>query len=254
MLHEMKLERKHFEAIRNGTKTDEIRLHDDKRKQVQPGDFIAFSVNGDPTQKIQTEVIALHPYPDFAALFAALPAKSLGFGDAAPDPACMYDYYAKEAEAEFGVLGIEIRMTGLQRYLDAQDHGFADCSDFQAALSEIRCGRKKTHWMWYVFPQLAGLAVQPGDISRMFELRGRAEAALYIRHPVLRSRLTEISRALMDLDANDPVSVFGTVDAYKLRSCMTLFAVLAPEEPVFAAVLGKFCMGTQDELTLRMLR
>ena len=257
MLHEMKLAAAHFAAIRNGTKTIEIRLNDGKRKQIRPGDFIAFSNMNNPAQKLQAEVIALHPFPDFAALFAAFPAERLGFGDTAPDPACMYEYYAKEAEAEFGVLGIELRVTALQRYLDAQENGipgYYDCSDYRTALAEIRSGKKQTHWMWYVFPQLAGLARNPSEISHFYELRGKAEAALYIRHPVLRARLAEISQALLELDSCDPVAVFETVDAYKLRSCATLFSVLAPEEPVFSALLGKYCMGTPDDLTLRMLR
>lgn len=141
----------------------------------------------------------------------------------------------------------------VQRFLDAHENGCGACPDYQTALSEIRSGEKKSHWMWYIFPQLRGLARYPSEVTRYFELDGEQEALLFIRHPVLRAHLAEISRALLELDTCDPLSVFEEIDAYKLRSCMTLFSVLAPEETVFAEVLEKYCMGMRDERTLRML-
>ncbi len=105
--------------------------------------------------------------------------------------------------------------------------------------------------MWYVFPQLAGLG--HSGVTKLFSIRDLTEAADYLRHPVLGSRLVEISRELLHLDTSDPVAVFGSVDAYKLRSCMTLFESVESGEAVFAEVLEKYCMGIRDDLTLRLL-
>ena len=133
----------------------------------------------------------------------------------------------------------------LQRFVDAQ------AQTYEQALSELREGQKRTHWMWFVFPQVAGLG--RSGMAQRFALPGAAEARAYYSHPVLGRRLVECARALTDLDTADAVEVFGTVDAMKLRSSMTLFAIAVPEEPVFREVLEHFFSGELDEETTSRL-
>ena len=133
----------------------------------------------------------------------------------------------------------------LQRFVDAQR------STHDQALAELRAGQKTTHWMWFVFPQIAGLG--RSGMAQRFALAGLDEARAYLAHPVLGPRLVECARALTDLDVDDPVQVMGSIDAQKLRSSMTLFARAAPDEPVFPAVLDRFFGGERDEQTTRRL-
>ena len=125
----------------------------------------------------------------------------------------------------------------LQRFVDAQD----DLRTYDTALAELRAGRKRSHWMWFVLPQLAGLGMS--RTAEHFGIHGVAEARAYLAHPVLGPRLRECARALADLDSHDPVAVLGPVDALKLRSSMTLFAHVAPDEPVFREVLDRYYDG-----------
>ncbi len=252
MLHQMKLEPVPFEQIRSGSKTIEIRLRDEKRQQVQVGDFIEFSCTDAPENRLQTRVTALHPFGSFAELFAALPKEKLGYApDDSPDPAVMDQYYSAEKQAQFGVLGIELSCTALQRFMDAQAHGYSFGMPYDTALAEIRAGLKRTDWMWYIFPQIAGLG--RSRISVYISISDLNEARDYYAHPVLGGRLIEISEALLPLPTDDPMAVFGYPDAYKLRSCMTLFRQIATEQPVFQQVLDKYCGGTADERTLQIL-
>lgn len=133
----------------------------------------------------------------------------------------------------------------LDRFLDAQR------GDYAAALAEVRRGRKTSHWMWYIFPQIAGLG--QSSTARYYSIRDLEEAREYYAHPVLGQRLREISGALLDLRGSDPVAVFGGIDSMKLKSSMTLFAVAAPDDPLFRQVLDKYYGGEQDALTLRIL-
>src|SRR3954471_11057545 len=132
----------------------------------------------------------------------------------------------------------------LERFVVAQDTGGA----FEEALTELRDGRKTSHWMWFVFPQVAGLGRSP--TAQHFALAGLEEAKAYVEHPVLGPRLRECARILTELPNRDPVAVLGSVDAQKLRSSMTLFARAAPDEPVFEAVLEQYFDGVLDEGTL----
>ena len=133
----------------------------------------------------------------------------------------------------------------LDRFLDAQR------GDYAAALAEVRRGRKTSHWMWYIFPQIAGLG--QSSTARYYSIRDLEEAREYYAHPVLGQRLREISGALLELRGSDPVAVFGGIDSMKLKSSMTLFAVAAPDDPLFQQVLDKYYDGEQDALTLRIL-
>jgi uncharacterized protein (DUF1810 family) len=133
----------------------------------------------------------------------------------------------------------------LQRFLDAQSQ------TYDQALQELRNGQKRTHWMWFVFPQLTGLG--RSGMAQRFALQGVDEARAYAEHPTLGRRLIESARALTGLDTADPAEVFGSVDAMKLKSSMTLFAVAVPEEPVFREVLEHYFGGDLDEETTRRL-
>lgn len=133
----------------------------------------------------------------------------------------------------------------LQRFKDAQE------GDYAGALAEIRAGRKTTHWIWYVFPQLKGLG--RSFMCDIYGIRGIEEANAYLADPILRARLVEISHALLELDGNDPVAVMGRIDALKLRSCMTLFSRAKGADPVFEAVLAKYYDGKPDPRTLEMI-
>jgi len=137
--------------------------------------------------------------------------------------------------------------TDLARFVEAQDeHGTYD-----AALRELRAGHKRSHWMWFVFPQLAGLG--HSAMARHYALSGLAEARAYLGHPVLGVRLRGSVAALLALPGGDPVAVLGPVDAMKLRSSMTLFTRADPDEPAFRAVLDKYFDGRPDEETTSRL-
>ncbi|MCU1613272.1 MAG: hypothetical protein JWO98_812 [Frankiales bacterium] len=135
----------------------------------------------------------------------------------------------------------------LERFIRAQDHG----ATFVRVLAELRAGAKRSHWMWFVFPQLAGLG--GSDMSRRYAISGLAEARAYLAHPVLGPRLVESARALLGLPGTDPAAVLGLVDAQKLRSSMTLFAAVAPADPVFREVLERYFAGADDEATTSRL-
>lgn len=133
----------------------------------------------------------------------------------------------------------------LDRFLEAQR------GDYAAALAEVRRGRKTSHWMWYIFPQIAGLG--QSSTARYYSIRDLEEAREYYAHPVLGQRLREITSVLLALRGSDPVAVFGGIDSMKLKSSMTLFAAAAPDDPLFRQVLDKYYGGEQDSLTLRLL-
>ena len=133
----------------------------------------------------------------------------------------------------------------LERFVRAQ------IGSYETALWEIRRGRKCSHWMWYVFPQIAGLGMS--STAQYYAIQDLQEAEEYLAHPILGPRLLEISRALLDLETNDAYAVFGWPDDLKLRSSMTLFSCAAVDEPVFQQVLDKYYGGEPDERTLSLL-
>ncbi len=135
----------------------------------------------------------------------------------------------------------------LRRFAEAHDAG----GTYDNALRELRAGRKTSHWMWFVFPQLAGLG--RSATARRYAVSGPDEARAYLAHPVLGPRLRECARTLATLPTDDPVAVLGSVDAQKLRSSMTLFALVAPDEPVFHQVLDRCFDGQDDPLTRQLL-
>ena len=252
LLHQMKLRLSPFEKIKNGSKTIEMRLFDEKRQKVQPGDYIEFTCFDDATQKIQTRVTALHRFNSFAELYAALPKEKLGYNlTDTPDPNHMDDYYTREDQEKYGVLGIELYCTDLQKFIDAQDSGYSFGETYKTALSEMKQGYKVSHWIWYVFPQIQGLGLS--ETTAFFSIRDLSEAKDYYAHPILGTRLIEICTVLLNIPSDDPMSVFGYPDAFKVRSCMTLFMHAAPEQELFQKVLDKFCRGVEDENTVKLL-
>ena len=138
----------------------------------------------------------------------------------------------------------------LERFVSAQNSGY---ENYERALSEMKAGRKKSHWIWYIFPQLEDLG--KSRTAKFYGITDIEEARQYLAHPVLGARLKEITEALLALDENDPTRVMGGhPDDWKLRSCMTLFAQLSEEGSVFHQVLDKFFGGQQDTETLSMLK
>ena len=133
----------------------------------------------------------------------------------------------------------------LRRFVDAQAH------TYDQALAELRAGQKRTHWMWFVFPQIAGLG--RSGMAQRFAIHDLAEAKAYLSHPLLGRRLVESAKALTALDTEDPAEVFGPLDALKLHSSMTLFAQAEPDEPVFREVLDHYFAGAEDEGTTSRL-
>jgi uncharacterized protein (DUF1810 family) len=132
---------------------------------------------------------------------------------------------------------------GLERFVAAQDDG----RTYGRALSELTAGRKTSHWMWFVLPQIAGLGSSP--MAERYAIRSLDEARAYVAHPVLGPRLLVTAQAVAAGPAPDAVSLLGAIDAVKLRSSMTLFARAAPDEPVFPAVLDRYFGGAADPAT-----
>jgi uncharacterized protein (DUF1810 family) len=135
----------------------------------------------------------------------------------------------------------------LERFVAAQDAGGV----FETALAELRRGRKTSHWIWFVFPQIAGLGQSP--TSRRYAISSRAEAQAYLRHPVLGPRLAEAARTLLDHPGTDATEIFGGLDAQKVRSSMTLFHRADPGQEVFGQVLSQYYGGRADPATDNLL-
>jgi uncharacterized protein (DUF1810 family) len=139
------------------------------------------------------------------------------------------------------------RSSGLERFVEAQEAQ----GTYDQALRELRAGRKVSHWMWFVFPQLAGLG--RSAMARTYALRDLDEARAYLAHPILGPRLLECTAAVAGHPNRSALQIFGAVDEMKLRSCLTLFSIAVPEEPVFAEVLQTHCGGTLDPLTVELI-
>lgn len=130
----------------------------------------------------------------------------------------------------------------LDRFVRAQE------PDYARALSEVRAGRKRSHWMWYVFPQFAGLGSSP--TARLYAIKSVAEAEAYLRHPVLGPRLVECCEAVLGVEGRSAHDIFGSPDDLKLRSCATLFARVSAPGSVFHRLLDQYFAGVPDEKTV----
>jgi len=134
----------------------------------------------------------------------------------------------------------------LDRFLKAQE------DTYDTALDELRAGRKRSHWIWFIFPQIAGLGMSP--TSQFYAIKSLDEAAAYLRHPILGGRLHECLKALQTLELTDANQVFGELDATKFRSSLTLFAEADPSDPIVEVALDRWFGGRKDEKTLQLLR
>ncbi len=133
----------------------------------------------------------------------------------------------------------------LSRFVEAQ------ADDYDQALSEVRAGRKRSHWMWYIFPQFDGLGFS--STSRRYSIKSIAEAEAYLRHPVLGPRLVECCEAVVGVNARSAYDIFGSPDDMKLRSCATLFARVSGPGSVFEKLLRKYFKGVHDERTIQLV-
>jgi uncharacterized protein (DUF1810 family) len=134
----------------------------------------------------------------------------------------------------------------LARFVQAQER------TYEQALSEIQSGRKRSHWMWYVFPQFDGLGFSP--TSTLYAIKSVAEAEAYLADPVLGRRLLESVRAALSVEGRSAFEIFGSPDDMKLRSCATLFAGISPAGSVFEQLLVRYFGGEPDDKTLRLIR
>ena len=137
-------------------------------------------------------------------------------------------------------------INSLDRFLAAQEHVY------DIAFMEIRRGKKRSHWMWYIFPQLRGLG--RSQMSFIFGIADLEEAKKYLAHPMLGGRLIEITNALLSLDGKSAEEIFGEIDSQKLHSSMTLFAATSDENSVFQNVIDMYFNGEQDTKTLEILK
>lgn len=133
----------------------------------------------------------------------------------------------------------------LKRFIEAHE------KDYETALQEIRNGRKRSHWMWYIFPQIAGLGVT--TISKYYAIANIEEAKEYMRSPVLKAHMIEICEALLQLSDKNADRIFGSPDNLKLKSSMTLFEIAAPEHVVFREVLEQYFKGERDKNTIGII-
>jgi uncharacterized protein (DUF1810 family) len=133
----------------------------------------------------------------------------------------------------------------LGRFVAAQEN------DYERALAEIHAGQKRSHWMWYIFPQLAGLGFSP--TAQRYAIKSLAEAKAYLAHPILGPRLVKCAEAAMDINGRSATAIFGSPDDLKLRSCATLFAKVSPADSVFERLVKKYFDGKYDDRTLGLL-
>lgn len=133
----------------------------------------------------------------------------------------------------------------LERFVQAQR------GDYERVFAELKSGRKRSHWMWYIFPQLEGLG--HSSMARRYAIKSLAEARAYLAHPVLGRRLQECVEVLLGLEGHTAHYIFGSPDDLKLRSCATLFAEVSPSDSVFHRLLTKYFQGRPDQQTLQLL-
>ena len=137
-------------------------------------------------------------------------------------------------------------VSNLNRFLEAQETKYND------ALSEIKNGRKLTHWMWYIFPQIAGLGFT--DFNVFYAIQNKEEATQYRNHPFVGKRLIEITKVVVEINDKTALEIFGKPDERKLKSSMTLFSILNNPNPIFQQVLDKYYNSMKDENTLQLIK
>ena len=133
----------------------------------------------------------------------------------------------------------------LARFVEAQE------GEYQQALAEIRSGRKRSHWMWYVFPQFTGLGSSPTSVH--YAIKSPEEAVAYLEHPILGRRLLECAEAVLQIENRSALEIFGSPDDLKLRSCATLFAAVSPAGSVFQQIIDRYFGGERDARTIDLI-
>ena len=133
----------------------------------------------------------------------------------------------------------------MQKFIEAQE------AIYPQVLSELETGRKVSHWMWFIFPQIQGLG--RSSTAQYYAIKDAEQARVYLRHPILGARLKECAEILLRLKGKTAIDIFGDIDAVKLRSSMTLFSVVAGQDSVFASILKKYFNAEPDALTLQIL-
>ena len=136
------------------------------------------------------------------------------------------------------------RQQGIERFIEAQKR------DYTTALSEVRAGRKESHWIWYIFPQILGLG--SSCYANLYGIRNKEEAEEYLNHKVLGKRLREITNALLQIEDKSAEEIFGDLDSMKVKSSMTLFDIIAPDD-IYAQVLNKFYKGERCYKTIQFI-
>ncbi len=141
--------------------------------------------------------------------------------------------------------GTDADAYNLSRFLEAQEE------DYERALAELKSGRKRSHWIWYIFPQLDGLGFS--STAKHYGIKNLAEAGAYLHHPVLGPRLVECAEAVMGVEGRSAQQIMGSPDDLKLRSCATLFEYISPSGSVFERLLAKYYADGRDDKTLELL-
>jgi uncharacterized protein (DUF1810 family) len=147
-------------------------------------------------------------------------------------------------DADIQINTTQVMSNSLERFVAAQEQSY------EQAFREISSGRKSSHWMWYIFPQIEGLGTS--DMNRKYSIHDLREAELFLHHPILGNRLIRISEQLLTLEGKSAYAIFGTPDDMKLRSSMTLFSLVKNAPPVFQQVINKYFDGQWDPKTLKL--
>jgi Uncharacterized conserved protein len=250
MERSIKVSEESYNSISAGFKSIEIVAKNDVTQEIADGDILILSTVEYPNRVIRKTVAETKPISDFDKFYGILPLLRCGYTPFTLEKASTNDLLKRfgiTAHHKTDMVCIEFEEEPLQRFTVGQSGVMPDCSSYDVALSEIRNGRKETHWIWYIFPQIKGLTSD--IVTEYFALKSVDEAKSYIEHAVLGNRLKKLTDELLKLDTNDPVSIFGMGDSFKLRACMTLFSAIAPEIELFQNVIDKYCMGVRDKYT-----
>ena len=247
------IKRETFDAISAGYKTALLVPINNRTLNIGKDDILTLSTYDSTEWSLTKRVSAVRIIDDIRKEFDSLNLLKCGY-----TPFTLYEASPDDLMSRCGidrrktkVIAVELKEEPLQRFIAGQSGAMPDCSSYDTALAEIRSGVKVTHWIWYVLPQIKGLTRD--RVTEYYALNGYEEAVEYLNHPILGLRIKAITSELMKLKSNDPVSVFGMGDSFKLRASMTLFSIIAPDISLFENAIDKFCMGIKDRSTILML-
>ena len=236
-----------FKAISCGFQSVEIIKSNEITNNLKQGNIVCLWTNESPDFVIKKRISNVKVFGDIRIAFNGLNLLKSGYTPFTLKNASPYDImkrYGLDNSTENDIVVVEFEEEPLQRFVAGQSGEMPDCSSYDIALKEIQNGRKETHWIWYVLPQIKGLTNDP--VTAYFASTNCTEAQRYIQDNTLGLRLKEITEALLSLETNDPVSIFGMGDSFKLRACMTLFSAVSPKIDLFQRVIDKYCLGVID--------